>query len=198
MTNVYGYMLQEVLRHTKAPNYVKLITFGCSSESRWGNVLSKGVEPATMSGGFRWVKHATGKPNEGKPVLMNSKGSWWKHCNTLTLSSYRNWIGETAEFFWGDPQIKNTRRNFRVVSGTDQHPATFTLRATQRQASCKVLAGRGIFSLMAVRISRKIPQKHSELRMIYGTVNTEVLTDCVKEIFQLLGCYAAYNGWEKI
>ena len=36
------------------------------------------------------------------------------------------------------PTHEKTRRNFRVVSGTVQHPAVFTLLAIQRQASCEL------------------------------------------------------------
>jgi len=32
MNNAYGNTLQEVLRHTKAPNCVKIITFGVPAE----------------------------------------------------------------------------------------------------------------------------------------------------------------------
>jgi len=127
LTNVYGYMLQEVSRVTKAPNYVKLITFGCSSQFHWGNILSKRVEPATMSGRVRWGKHATGTPKEGTPYLMNSKRSWRKHCNTLTLSSYRNWIGETAEFFLRRPTDEKHKTN---LPGCKRH----------RPAPCNIYA----------------------------------------------------------
>jgi len=47
--------------------------------------------------------------------------------------------------------MKSIRQNFRVVSGTIQRPAAFTVRATQRQALCAALAGRDIFFLAGGR-----------------------------------------------
>jgi len=43
------------------------ITFGCPSESRWGTVLGKRVESATMSVGMRWDKHAPGTSETERP-----------------------------------------------------------------------------------------------------------------------------------
>ena len=74
MNNVYGYTLQGILRHTKVPNYVKIITW-LFQRIPLGDVLSKRVQSATASGGVRCGKHAIGTPNDGTAFVMNSKGS---------------------------------------------------------------------------------------------------------------------------